>query len=66
MKTIKHEIKLERSVKIILGVLAVGILLHAFPIINKGLFTDANAFGQGQIHRVTLCDFGGDCGYVPN
>ena len=28
MKTVKHEIKLERSVKIILGVLAVGILLN--------------------------------------
>ena len=65
MKTVKHEIKLERSVKIILGVFAVGILLHAFPIINKGLFTEANAVGQGPIHRVTLCDFGGDCGYVP-
>ena len=32
MKTVKHEIKLERSVKIILGVFAVGILLHAFTI----------------------------------
>ena len=32
MKTVKHEIKLERSVKIILGVLAVGILLNAFTI----------------------------------
>ena len=30
MKTIKHEIKLERSVKLILGVFAVGILLNAF------------------------------------
>ena len=30
MKTIKHEIKLERSVKIILGTLALGILLNAF------------------------------------
>ena len=32
MKTIKHEIKLERSVKIILGVLALGIFLNAFAI----------------------------------
>ena len=32
MKTVKHEIKLERSVKIILGVLAVGVLLKAFTI----------------------------------
>ena len=30
MKTVKHEIKLERSVKIILGVLALGIFLNAF------------------------------------
>ena len=30
MKTVKHEIKLERSVKIILAVFAVGILLNAF------------------------------------
>ena len=27
MKTIKHEVKLEQSVKIILGVLATGVLL---------------------------------------
>ena len=30
MKTIKHEVKLERSVKIILGVLAIGIVFNAF------------------------------------
>lgn len=30
MKTVKHEIKLEKSVKIILGILAVGIFLNAF------------------------------------
>jgi hypothetical protein len=30
MKTIKYEVKLERSVKIILGVLAVGILFNVF------------------------------------
>jgi hypothetical protein len=65
MKTVKHEIKLERSVKIILGVLAVGILLHAFPIMEKGLFTDANAIGQGPIHRVALCDGAGYCGLRP-
>ena len=66
MKTIKHEIKLERSVKIILGVLAVGILLHAFPIMEKGLFTDANAYGQGPIHRVALCAYATNkCGYTP-
>ena len=65
MKTVKHEIKLERSVKIILCVFAVGILLHAFPIIDKGLFTDANAVGQGPIHRVALCNAEGWCGLRP-
>ena len=73
MKTVKHEIKLEKSVKIILGVLAIGILLHAFPIINKGIFSKANAFtlpdtwehaGQGPIYRVTLCDSKNRCGYT--
>ena len=32
MKTIKYEVKLETSVKIILGVLALGIFLNAFAI----------------------------------
>ena len=30
MKTVTYEIKLEKSVKIILGVFAVGVLLNAF------------------------------------
>ena len=30
MKTIKHEIKLEKSVKIILGAFVFGIILNAF------------------------------------
>ncbi len=30
MKTIKYEVKLEKSVKIILGILAVGVLFNAF------------------------------------
>ncbi len=58
MKTVKHEIKLERSVKIILAVLAVGVFLNAFATpIGTELFgtKDAHAFGQGLIHRVTLC-----------
>ena len=51
MKTVKHEIKLERSVKIILGVLALGIFLNAFATpISKELFgiKDAHAY-QGSI-----------------
>jgi hypothetical protein len=68
MKTVKHEIKLERSVKIILGVLALGIFLNAFATpIGKELFAtkDANAAGQGPIHRVTLCNYADKCGYIP-
>ena len=39
MKTIKYEVKLETSVKIILGVLALGIFLNAFATpISKELF----------------------------
>ena len=30
MKPIKYEVKLEKSVKIILGILAVGVLFNAF------------------------------------
>ena len=67
MKTIKHEIKLERSVKIILAVFALGIFLNAFATpIAKELFgiTNADAIGQGPIHRVTLCNWKGKCGYL--
>ena len=73
MKTIKHEIKLERSVKIIFAILAVGVFLNAFATpIGKELFAtkDANAAterwpyaGQGPIHRVTLCNHNNECGY---
>ena len=39
MKTIKHEIKLEKSVKIILGIFAVGVFLNAFATpIGQELF----------------------------
>ena len=75
MKTIKHEIKLERSVKIILGVLALGIFLNVFATpIAKELFgtKDANAgdqwpnAGEGPIHRVTLCNSWDECGSTGN
>ena len=71
MKTVKHEIKLERSVKIILAVFALGIFLNAFATpIGKELFAtkDANAresVGQGPIHRIALCDFRSVCGWIP-
>ena len=71
MKTIKHEIKIERSVKIILAVFAVGVFLNAFATpIGTELFGSkgANAswtFGDGPIHRVTLCGKVSGCGYLP-
>ena len=36
-KIIQYEIKLEKSVKIILGILAVGILLNAFSFQNLAI-----------------------------
>ena len=69
MKTIKHEIKLEKSVKIIFAILAVGVFLNAFATpIGQELFSikDANAYGQGPIHRVALCAYATNkCGYTP-
>ena len=47
MKTVKHEIKLERSVKIILGVLALGIFLNAFATpIAQEMFGIKNALAE--------------------
>ena len=44
MKTVKHEIKLERSVKIIFAILAVGVFLNAFATpIGKELFATKDA-----------------------
>ena len=66
MKTVKHEIKLERSVKIIFAILAVGVFLNAFATpIGQELFSikDANAIGEGPIYRVTLCGKHSGCGY---
>ena len=45
MKTVKHEIKLERSVKIILAVFAVGVLLNAFTI--GDIISSAEAYHHG-------------------
>ena len=55
MKTVKYEIKLDKSVKIILGVLAVGVLMHALPMTGQGLFSKAEAYSD-EVYRVTLCD----------
>jgi len=55
MKTVKYEIKLERSVKIILAVLALGVLMHSLPIAGQGLFSKAEAYSD-EVYRVTLCN----------
>mgnify|MGYP001426765996 CR=1 FL=1 len=62
MKTVKHEIKLERSVKIILAVFAVGIFLNAFATpISKELFgiKEAKALGTSEYDRLYIeCVYG--------
>ena len=57
MKTIKHEIRLERSVKIILGAFAFGIILNAFATpTGQELFGVKNANAAGQIHKIAICN----------
>ena len=57
MKTVKHEIKLERSVKIILGVLALGIFLNVFATpIAQELFSIKAAWGAGLYSAGTMMD----------
>ena len=56
IKTVKHEIKLERSVKIILALFAVGVLLNAFTIgdiissAEARHNTNNTAYGEGSMH----------------
>jgi len=56
MKTVKHEIKLERSVKIIFAILAVGVFLNAFAIVDlispaeARHNTNNTAYGEGSMH----------------
>ena len=58
MKTIKYEVKLETSVKIIFGVLALGIFLNAFATpIAQELFGISDAYaeaGHGDPLRVWI------------
>ena len=67
VKTIKHEVKLEKSVKVILGILAIGVFLNAFETpVGKELFgmKNADAIGEGPIHRITLCGKRSGCGFI--
>ena len=56
VKTIKYEVKLEKSVKVILGAFAFGIILNAL-VSNAGQeffgIKDANA--AGPVHKIAIC-----------
>ena len=49
LRIIKHEVKLEKSVKIILAVLAIGVMANAFPrasSVNDALAVHENSESQ--------------------
>ena len=57
MKTIKHEVKLEKSVKVILGAFAFGIILNAFVTpAGQELFGIKDANAAGPVHKIAICD----------
>ena len=59
-RTIKHEIKLQKSVIIILGVLAVGVFVNAFaPAFSvKDAIADLGAGATIRITGSLGCDYG--------
>ena len=60
MKTVKYEIKLEKSVKVILGAFAFGIILNALVTpVGQELFGIKNANAAGPVHKITICNEGG-------
>ena len=60
MKTIKYEVKLEKSVKVILGAFAFGIILNALVTpVGQELFGIKNANAAGPVHKITICNEGG-------
>ena len=54
-RTITHEIKLEKSVKIIIGIFAIGVFLNVFsPLLEtKSALAELNGLG-GEIFNVRL------------
>ena len=58
MKTIKYEVKLEKSVKVILGAFAFGASFFATPM-GQELFGIKDANAAGPIHKITICNEGG-------
>ena len=68
VKTIKYEVKLEKSVKVILGAFAFGIILNAL-VSNTGqeLFGIKDANAAGPVHKIAICNsMGSDCTKVKN
>ena len=60
VKTIKYEVKLEKSVKVILGAFAFGIILNALVTpVGQELFGIKNANAAGPVHKITICNEGG-------
>ena len=56
-RVVEHKIKLEKSVKIILGVLAFGIFLNAFsPVLDV---RKAHAQQNRGVQRMALCNSSG-------
>ena len=68
MKTIKHEIKLEKSVKIILGAFVFGIILNAFVTpTGQELFGIKDANAAGPVHKIAICSSDGSrCSTIEN
>jgi hypothetical protein len=63
VKTIKYEVKLEKSVKVILGAFAFGIILNAFVTpAGQELFGIKDANATGPVHKIAICDkYGNMC-----
>ena len=60
VKTIKYEVKLEKSVKVILGAFAFGIILNVFVTpTGQELFGIKDANAAGPVHKIAICDQSG-------
>ena len=50
-RKVTHEIKLPRSLTIILGVIAFGLVANVF----KPVFNIEEAFASNQVHKIAIC-----------
>ena len=60
-RVIEHEIKLEKSVKIILGILAIGVFLNAFaPVfdVRKAFALDSGDRIRVSVSGTLACSYG--------